>query len=333
MELAPNSSEAVARVVALAASAPRLNEADTRALLVDPILAALGWAMDDPSQVRREFNVYDGTCLDYALLIEGKPALFVEAKALGRSLDSPQHVAQVVNYGNNEGVRWCVLTDGRTWDVYDAFAPVRMPDKLVARIHLEDLDAASALDGISLTSVASGAIETWVAERRTLGEANRRARPPDAPPGTRGPLVAPERSADPIATFDERLGRVDGEAVAAAEKLAEWAQAHGWTCRTKGHTSRVFMPPNPRKGECGLRIHFESTGHLPALEFDLETLRSGGDAAAADAVRIALNALAGRRLVAKFPSLRYDVIAERWNAVERTALEPYALARARLDAA
>jgi predicted type IV restriction endonuclease len=80
------------------------NEANTRAHLVDPILASLGWNLQDFEEVDREFRVYDGTFLDYALRIEGRPRLFVEAKALNKPLTDRAFIAQTVNYANNEGV-------------------------------------------------------------------------------------------------------------------------------------------------------------------------------------------------------------------------------------
>ncbi len=42
------------------------NEANTKALLIEPLLAALG-GRRDLTQVSREYRVYDGTFLDYAL--------------------------------------------------------------------------------------------------------------------------------------------------------------------------------------------------------------------------------------------------------------------------
>jgi predicted type IV restriction endonuclease len=88
------------------------NEANTKALLIEPLLAALGWDLGDLNQVDREFRVYDGTCLDYALKIAGQPRLFVEAKSVNKKLDYKGFIAQTVNYANNEGVQWCVLTNG-----------------------------------------------------------------------------------------------------------------------------------------------------------------------------------------------------------------------------
>jgi predicted type IV restriction endonuclease len=88
------------------------NEANTKALLIEPILASLGWDPLDLDAVEREVKVFDGTFLDYALKVEGHARVYVEAKALGENLDDKKFVAQTVNYANNDGVLWCVLTNG-----------------------------------------------------------------------------------------------------------------------------------------------------------------------------------------------------------------------------
>lgn len=93
------------------------SEANTRSLLIDPVLAGLGWNLRDIREVVREFRVYDGTLLDYALRLDGKPRLFVEAKAMNKSLEDKAFIAQTVNYANNEGVVWCVLTNGLVYRV------------------------------------------------------------------------------------------------------------------------------------------------------------------------------------------------------------------------
>jgi predicted type IV restriction endonuclease len=80
------------------------NEANTKALLIEPLLAVIGWDVGDVDQVVREVRVFDGTALDYALKIDGDAVLYVEAKAAGKSLDDKQFIAQTVNYANNEGV-------------------------------------------------------------------------------------------------------------------------------------------------------------------------------------------------------------------------------------
>lgn len=47
-----------------------------------------------------------------------------------KKLDDKQFVAQTVNYANNDGVVWCVLTNGLTYRVYKTNEPVAMDQKL-----------------------------------------------------------------------------------------------------------------------------------------------------------------------------------------------------------
>jgi predicted transport protein len=141
------------------------NEANTRALLIDPLLAALGWNLTDLSQVDREYRVYDGTTLDYALKADGEPRLFVEAKGVTRKLDDKAFIAQVVNYANNEGVQWCVLTNGLSYRVYKTNEPVGMDQKLLFEVDLTE-DAGqtsreSELDLIGREAVSQGRLDEW----------------------------------------------------------------------------------------------------------------------------------------------------------------------------
>ncbi len=85
----------------LKAAGAAANEANTKAHMIEPVLSALGWNMTNFHEVDREYKVFDGTFLDYALRIDGKPKLFVEAKALGKTLADKQFIAQTINYANN----------------------------------------------------------------------------------------------------------------------------------------------------------------------------------------------------------------------------------------
>jgi predicted type IV restriction endonuclease len=66
------------------------NEANTKALLIEPMLSALGWDTTDVDQVEREYRVYDKTALDYALKIDDELRLFIEAKAVAKQPSSPR---------------------------------------------------------------------------------------------------------------------------------------------------------------------------------------------------------------------------------------------------
>lgn len=114
------------------------NEANTKALLIEPLIAALGWDPTDLSRVEREVKVYEGTFLDYALKLDGVPRLYIEAKGINENLDDKKFIAQTVNYANNDGVVWCVLTNGQRIRVYKTNEPVAMDRKLLFETDLTD---------------------------------------------------------------------------------------------------------------------------------------------------------------------------------------------------
>jgi len=151
-----------------------INEADTKALFVEPMLGALGWDVDDLDAVRREHRVYDGTLLDYALKIEDKARLFLEAKPLSKSLDDRQFIAQTVNYANNEGVVWCVLTNGLLYRVYKTNEPAEMERKLLFEVDLQDAsdqagteEVAKLISYLARQSIESGSLDEWGEETFT----------------------------------------------------------------------------------------------------------------------------------------------------------------------
>jgi predicted transport protein len=124
------------------------------------------WNLQDIREVEREFRVYDGTLLDYALRLDGKPRLFVEAKAMTKSLDDKTFIAQTVNYANNEGVVWCVLTNGLVYRVYKTNEPVGMAQKLLFEVDLRDAaaDAPEVLKPLGMLSreaVEAGRLDDW----------------------------------------------------------------------------------------------------------------------------------------------------------------------------
>jgi predicted type IV restriction endonuclease/predicted transport protein len=154
----------------------KVNEENTAVVLVEPMLAALGWDPTDLSVVDRQYRVYDGTKLDYALRVDAKPTLFVEVKGLGKSLDDSKFIAQTVNYANNEGVMWCVLTNGVSYRVYKTNEPVGMASKLMIEIDLLEVQAdepsraaaVATLSALSRESVVAGHLDS-IADAVFLG--------------------------------------------------------------------------------------------------------------------------------------------------------------------
>src|SRR3990172_9558212 len=84
-----------------------LKEYPTRTIFIDPLLEALGWDVRDPDEVELEYPTVDGKSVDYALKINRKPVLLLEAKQLDDSLDDVKAITQIVGYAANNGIEWC----------------------------------------------------------------------------------------------------------------------------------------------------------------------------------------------------------------------------------
>ena len=93
------------------------SEAVTRAVLIDPILRALGWDVANPATVEVEKPISSGElkgCLDYFLNTDNaeKP-IVIEAKKLGQPLEAA--FAQMIRYGCTLRIDNLFLTDGLKW--------------------------------------------------------------------------------------------------------------------------------------------------------------------------------------------------------------------------
>lgn len=99
------------------------NEASTRAVLIDPILRALGWDTANTHMVEIEKSL-GSVRADYALFDSNKAAqIIVEAKALGSNLTLQSLVMSLVNYAFEFKLNDVFLTDGLTWYHYSDFRP------------------------------------------------------------------------------------------------------------------------------------------------------------------------------------------------------------------
>jgi len=145
-----------------------IGEQNTKAALIEPVLRALGWDIEDFEEVRREYRRSgQDKPVDYALLLSRDPALFVEAKGLGENLADRRWANQVVSYASVAGVGWVVLTDGDEYRVYNAHAPVPIEDKLFrhARISEDRSRAAELLQLLSKDQMSESVLPSlWRAE-------------------------------------------------------------------------------------------------------------------------------------------------------------------------
>lgn len=154
------------------------NEMLTRYALVDPILRALGWDTEDPEQVVPEFSTKAGRA-DYALLVEGKSHIIVEAEPLGAALT--RAAEQGVRYAVSEGIPYFVCTDGNRWVIYDTHKPVKLEEKVIAQAEISsggDVNYDAARQLLALWRPAMP--EVKVAKPPVL---SRKGGPPPTPSG------------------------------------------------------------------------------------------------------------------------------------------------------
>lgn len=146
----------------------RLSEADTRRLIIEPVLAWMGYNIWAIGEVEAEAPIkYAGGkgctgAVDYALLKDGRPYVLVEAKPLGAVKDAGSVdilvVKQLLGYCSDmtHRPRWGVVTDGRYWLLYDEQAKVEAPLRVLLEVDLTRTSGETGL--LRLISPVSAAL-------------------------------------------------------------------------------------------------------------------------------------------------------------------------------
>lgn len=136
-------------------------EQNAKAALIEPILDALGWNTRNPTEVCREFRAHKSdNPVDYALRLPDSsiPWLVVEAKGLGGDLDERRWLGQVLSYAVMASPKWCVLTNGDEWRVYNPRATADSPDqRLLLRFCLSKDDPDASAQWLALLTRDSAA--------------------------------------------------------------------------------------------------------------------------------------------------------------------------------
>jgi len=99
-----------------------MNEAETRAELIDPALKAAGWGAVDGSRIHREYHIAPGRIegygrrgkpliADYILVYRNTKLAVIEAKAFGEPLT--EGLAQAKDYSGKLAIRYAYSTNGQ----------------------------------------------------------------------------------------------------------------------------------------------------------------------------------------------------------------------------
>ncbi len=253
-----------------------LNEADTKRILIDRILQALGWDTLNVTEVKNEYRYKAGdNPVDYALFPAGKP-IFIEAKGLEEAVPDRKHVCQLLTYSVAGGIEWCVLTNGDEWIIYNATGPGDAENKVFRHIKLSTGEQAEWLFLLHKDKVQDSALEElWKTE-------------------TTGKQIV-QWFSEAFKTGDKRLLRLIRKAhpnlpVKAVKDLllrltVSLPSLSGVTKMTAGQTSgtRQTVPSTtPRrtrasgKGTYTLAIYGQTTQHTSYVQVFLEILRELG---------------------------------------------------------
>jgi len=99
--------------------ANRYKEEETKKDFILPLFRALGWNVEDSSEVTAEERISKNR-VDYGFRINGVSKFFLEAKALREDLDDPKFLEQAVYYAFYRRCPWAVLTNFETVKILNA---------------------------------------------------------------------------------------------------------------------------------------------------------------------------------------------------------------------
>ena len=143
---------------------PPPNESTTCEWVIYPFLLAIGYRKYDIhsriADVNKQFP-------DYTILPDDSAhAWYLEAKAWNESLED-KHAQQALNYANQNGGRFVVLTNGKVWRLYDNAIQGIAADKLVTQVNLDNTARIETfLQRMGKSSVTGGDLERYASKNR-----------------------------------------------------------------------------------------------------------------------------------------------------------------------
>ena len=120
-------------------------EEATKTALIMPFFALLGYDVFNPHEFVPEFvadvGIKKGEKVDYAIMMEDKPSILIEAKWIGEALE--KHDSQLFRYFGTTAAKFAILTNGQIYRFYtDLEQPNKMDEKPFLEIDLLNLKEA-----------------------------------------------------------------------------------------------------------------------------------------------------------------------------------------------
>ena len=106
-------------------------EESTKMALIVPFFQILGYDVFNPLEFCPEYiadvGIKKGEKVDYAILIDGKPMILIEAKAANKALD--KHSSQLFRYFVATSAKFAILTNGIAYKFYTDLDDTNKMDK------------------------------------------------------------------------------------------------------------------------------------------------------------------------------------------------------------
>ena len=116
----------------------RYKEEETKKDFILPLFKALGWNVENSTEVTAEENVSKKR-VDYGFRIDGIPKFFLEAKSLKEDLDNRKFIDQAINYSWHKCCTWAVLTNFESIIIFNAELKTEHPwQSQFKRIHCRE---------------------------------------------------------------------------------------------------------------------------------------------------------------------------------------------------
>jgi hypothetical protein len=167
--------EYVERAQSVIDTSPQMDEANTKAAILRNFLELLGWEIPTNTQLEYSVKAFGQTYkVDYALVLDGVPVAFLEAKGVDTSL-TVDHDEQLSSYMTNENVTYGILTNGTQYRFFQRRVDASNVDvQKAADVKLEALRSrVSILNAYEADTIQSGESGTILRRINELREARR----------------------------------------------------------------------------------------------------------------------------------------------------------------
>jgi predicted type IV restriction endonuclease len=160
---------------AVLTASPQMDEANTKAAVLRDFLDLLDWQIPQNTQLEYPVEAFGQTYkVDYALILDGTPVAFLEAKGADTALTA-DHDEQLSSYMTNKNVTYGILTNGKQYRFFQRRVDASNVDvQKVGDVALEDLPKRlTVLNAYEKDAIESGESDKILGRINELREARR----------------------------------------------------------------------------------------------------------------------------------------------------------------